>query len=109
MAFSTYYAPTAPFDCTMTQTVVTLSANVDTVLVTDNANRRYLALANIGTGLVSLAFEQAAVVNSGWPLAGAIQAGQQGGEMVWEASSITTQAIHGISSAGSVVVVIEGQ
>ena len=97
-----------PSGMSVTQTVQTLTATIDKTLVAVNPNRKYLAIANIGTGLVSLAFDTAAVAGSGWPIAPAAGAGQQGGEMVWEASSITTQAVHAISTAGSTVVVLEG-
>lgn len=97
-----------PAGMSINQTVVSLSANSDTTLVAANHNRKYLAICNIGTGLVSLAFDQAATAGSGWPLAAAMGAGQQGGEMVWEASAITQQAVHGISTLGSTVVVLEG-
>jgi hypothetical protein len=90
------------------QSVVTLTATVDNTIVAANPLRKYLAIVNIGTGLVTLAFDQAAVAGSGWPLAAAGGAGQQGGAIVFEASALPMNAIHAISTAGSSVVVIEG-
>ena len=97
-----------PAGMSINQTVVTLTANTDTVLVAKNVNRKYLAIMNISTGLVSLAFDTTAVATSGWPLAEASSLGEQGGAIVFESSAVTFQAVHGISVAGSTVVVLEG-
>ena len=97
-----------PTGMSIVQTVVTLTATVDAVLVAANPNRKYLALCNVNTGLVTLAFDKAAVAGSGWPLGEAGSAGDQGGAIVFESSGVTTQAVHGISTAGSTVVVLEG-
>lgn len=90
------------------QTVVSLTAATDTTLVAANPLRKYLAICNIGTGLVSLAFNVAAVAGQGWPLAEAASSGEQGGSFIFEASAVPMGEIHGISTAGSTVVVIEG-
>ena len=99
---------TLPRGMSVKQTVVTLTAATDTTLAAANPLRKYLAVCNINTGLVSLAFDKAAVAGQGWPLSGASSAGDQGGAMIWESSAVTTQALHGISTAGSTVVVLEG-
>jgi hypothetical protein len=90
------------------QSVVTLTAATDTQLVAANPMRKYLALVNIGTGLASLAFDVAAVAGQGWPLSAASTAGDQGGAIFFEASAVTKQAVHAISTAGTVIVVLEG-
>jgi hypothetical protein len=97
-----------PSRLSMTQSVVTLAAGVDTVLGS-SASRRYLCLMNIGTGLVSLGFGRTAVADSGWALEGASADGHQGGSMCWEASVVMSSVVHAISAAGSTVVVLEGQ
>jgi len=97
-----------PVGMAVRQTVVTLTAATDTTVVAANPSRKYLAICNIGTGLASLAFDQAAVAGQGWPLSAAGSAGDQGGAIFFEASMLTRQAIHAISTAGSTVVVLEG-
>lgn len=90
------------------QSVVTLTAAVDATIVAANPLRKYLAIGNIGTGLVTLAFNQAAVAGQGWPLGAAAGAGDQGGSITFEASAMPMGAVHAISTAGSTVVVLEG-
>jgi len=99
-----------PHGMSVVQTVVTLTAATNTTLVAANPLRKYLAVCNIGTGLVSLAFGTAsvAVAGSGWPLAAAGSAGDQGGALIFESSVLPMQAVKGISTAGSTVVVLEG-
>ena len=98
----------APSSMKLTQTVVTLDAGVDTTLGS-NVGRRYLCVMNIGTGLVSLAFDRAAVAGAGWPLDGASSSGHQGGSMCWESSAVAASVVHAISAAGSTVVVLEDE
>lgn len=90
------------------QSVVTLTAATDATVVAANPLRKYLAIANIGTGLATLAFDAAATAGSGWPLAEAASAGEQGGAIIFEASAMPLNAIHAISTAGTTLVVIEG-
>ena len=105
---SVFHAAAHPANkITITQTVVSVGTT-DTVLVAANPSRKYLALCVIGTTGVSLAFNQVATLNSGWPLAPASALGTQGGQFVWESTGITTDAIHAISSAATTVVVMEG-
>ena len=49
-----------PSSVLISQTVVTLAANTDAI-IGSNTSRRYLCLMNIGTDLVTLAFDQAPV------------------------------------------------
>ena len=97
-----------PAGMSVVQTVVTLTATVDATIVAANSNRKYLAIININTGLATLAFDTAAVAGQGWPLSAAASAGDQGGAVVFEASAITQQAVHAISTAGTTLVVLEG-
>ena len=92
----------------VTQTVLPLAPGSDAILGS-NKNRRYLCVMNIGTGLVTLAFDQAAVAGSGWALDGAATTGRQGGAMCWEASVVVNGDVHAISAAGSTVAVIEAR
>lgn len=96
----------APSAAATPQKIVTLAAGTDTVLGSAGG-RRYLCVMNIGTGLVTLGFDQAAVAGSGWALAPATAAGQQGGAMCWEASLVTVSVVHAISAAGSTVALLE--
>ena len=98
----------APSSVPVTQTVVALSAGVNTVIGA-GTSRRYLCLMNIGTGLVTLGFDQPAVAGAGWALAAAGSAGQQGGSMCWEHSTVASSGIHAISAAGSTLVMLEGR
>jgi hypothetical protein len=97
----------APSSVPVDQTVVTLAANTDAILGS-RTGRRYLCLMNIGTDLVTLAFDQAAVAGSGWALEGAAAGGHQGGSMCWEGTSVAGSVVHAISAAGSTVAVLEG-
>ncbi len=98
----------APTSAPITQTIVTLSAGVDTTLGS-STSRRYLCLMNVGTGLVNLGFDQVAVAGSGWALEGASASGHQGGSMCWESATVVASAVHAISAAGSTVVVLEAR
>jgi hypothetical protein len=98
----------APSNVPIKQTVVTLAANTDTTLGS-STSRRYLCLMNIGTGLMSLGFDQAAVAGSGWALEGVSVAGHQGGSMCWETAIVAGSVVHGISAAGTTVIVLEGR
>ena len=98
----------APTSVPVTQTVTTLSAGID-ALLGSAASRRYFCVMNIGTGLVTLGFDKAAVSGSGWALEGAGAAGHQGGAMCWESATVAASAVHAISAAGSTVVVLEGR
>ena len=97
-----------PAGMSINQTVVTLTANTDAKIVSANANRRYLAICNIGTNVAALAFDVAAVAAQGWPLAAAPVAGEQGGTLIFEASGVPLQAVHAISTAGTTLIVMEG-
>jgi hypothetical protein len=98
----------APSSVPLAQSVVTLGAGVDAMLGS-STGRRYLCLLNIGTDLVTLGFDQPAVVGSGWPLEGAFASGHQGGSMCWESAVVAASQVHAISAAGSTVVVLEGR
>ena len=96
-----------PSSVPITQTVVALGAGQD-VILGSNRNRRYLCLLNIGTGLVTLGFDGAAVAGSGWALEGATADGHQGGSMCWESSTVAGSVVHAVSDTGSTVSVLEG-
>ena len=98
----------APSGVPIVQSVVAALAGTDTVLGS-NTRRRYLCLMNIGTGLVTLAFDQPAVAGSGWALEGATAAGHQGGSMCWDNAIVAASTVHAISAAGSTVAVLEGR
>jgi hypothetical protein len=98
----------APTSLPLAQSVVAIPANTDTLLGS-SISRRYLCLMNIGTGLVTLGFDQPAVAGSGWALEGAITAGHQGGSMCWDGAIVAAGAVHAISIAGSTLVVLEGR
>ena len=98
----------APSSVPIKQTVVTLAAGTDATLGS-STSRRYLCLMNIGTGLLSLGFDAVAVAGQGWALdAGAAQ-GRQGGAMCWESAIVAGSVVHGISAAGTTVIVLEGR
>jgi hypothetical protein len=88
--------------------VVAAPAGSDTILGS-STSRRYLCLMNIGTGLVTLAFDQAAVAGSGWALEGATTSGHQGGSMCWDNAIVAASTVHAISAAGSTIAVLEGR
>lgn len=94
---------------TLTQTVVTLSANTDAPLIAANKNRVFLAISNVGTGLCNLSFTaNAAVVGQGWPLGAAPASGDQGGALVFDGHAVPKGPVRGISQVGTTVVVLEG-
>ena len=98
----------APSGVPIAQTVVAAPAGSDTILGS-STSRRYLCLMNIGTGLVTLAFDQAAVAGSGWALEGATTTGHQGGSMCWDNAIVAASVVHAISVAGSTIAVLEGR
>jgi hypothetical protein len=98
----------APSSVLLGQSVVALAAGVDAV-IGSNTGRRYLCLMNIGTDLVTLAFDRAAVAGSGWALEGASIDGHQGGSMCWDGATVAGSVVHAVSAAGSTVVVLEGR
>ena len=98
----------APSGVPIVQSVVAAPAGSDTILGS-SASRRYLCLMNIGTGLVTLAFDQAAVAGSGWALEGATTSGHQGGSMCWDNAIVAASVVHAISAAGSTIAVLEGR
>lgn len=98
----------APAPASIAQTILTLAAATDTTIASAGS-RRYLCVMNIGTGLVTLGFDQAAVAGSGWALTAAGQVGDQGGSMCWESATVSASAVHAISTAGSTVAVLEAK
>jgi hypothetical protein len=98
----------APSGVPIVQSVIATPAGTDTVLGS-SPSRRYLCLMNIGTGLVTLAFDQAAVAGSGWALEGTTTSGHQGGSMCWDNAIVAASTVHAISAAGSTVAVLEGR
>jgi len=98
----------APSGVPIAQSVVAAPAGSDTILGS-STSRRYLCLMNIGTGLVTLAFDQAAVAGSGWALEGATTIGHQGGSMCWDNAIVAASTVHAISAAGSTIAVLEGR
>src|SRR5438128_626343 len=98
----------APTSLALAQTVIAVPANTDTLLGS-SISRRYLCLMNIGAGLVTLGFDQAAVAGSGWALEGATTSGHQGGSMCWDGAIVAANSVHAISAAGSTLVVLEGR
>jgi hypothetical protein len=93
---------------TNTLAVVTLAAGVATQVVAANANRRALAIANIGAGLASMGFANTVTAGAGWPLASAGTPGDQGGGYEWPAAAVHTGAVWAISAAGTTLAVMEG-
>ena len=98
----------APTSLPLAQSVVAIPANTDTLLGS-SLSRRYLCLMNIGTGLVTLGFDQPAIAGSGWALEGAATSGHQGGSMCWDGAIVAAGVVHAISAAGSTIVVLEGR
>ena len=88
-------------------TVVTLSAGVATKLVSRNVSRQYLAVQNTNTGSATITFQASPVAGAGLSLDPASAAGGQGGSWEWSVS-VPTQPVYAISTAGTVLVVIEG-
>jgi hypothetical protein len=97
---------------TITQSIVTVPATTTTnatQLIPANANRKTLYFVNIGTNLATLAFNTSTITaGSGLPLMPASQAGYQGGGYSFDEGAITTDAIYGLSTSGTTIVVLEG-
>jgi hypothetical protein len=98
----------SPSSVPISQSVVALAAGSDAI-VGSSADRHYLCLMNIGTDLVTLAFDQPAVAGAGWALEGASADGHQGGSMCWDGTTVASSVVHAVSAAGSTIVVLEGQ
>lgn len=90
----------------ITQTVRTLAAATPTLLVASNPRRKFLGLQNPGAGDVTLAFGDAPgaalVAGLGWQLYAS------GGGFSWDGLTVPTEAVYGISTAASTVIVVEG-
>jgi hypothetical protein len=92
-----------PTGVAITQTVVTLSAATDGPLNAGPADRS-LCLQNIGDDDMTLAFNgTVAVAGQGWLVA------KDGGVKCWEAGTVPTGIVHGISTVGSTIIVLEGR
>jgi hypothetical protein len=98
----------SPASMPISQSVVALAAGTDAILGS-SVGRRYLCLMNVGTDLVTLGFDSPAVAGSGWAIEGATVVGHQGGSMCWDGTAVAASVVHGISAAGSTVVVLEGR
>jgi hypothetical protein len=107
---STNPLPVGSGTVTVTQTVVTLTAATSRTLIAANASRKYLFWMNIGTapmtvapGAVTVTAGQGANFDPG------SSSSNQGGTFSMENSSVSQQAFSAISTAGTTVVVWEGQ
>ena len=98
----------SPSSVPISQSAVTLAAGVDGILGS-NTGRRYLCLINIGTDLITLAFDRPAVAGAGWALEGAAATGHQGGSMCWDGPTVAASVVHAIRAAGSTIAVLEGR
>lgn len=98
-----------PTTVLVTQTVQTLTAATDAALTGTGAGIRMLCVQNIGTGLVTLAFDGAATAGQGYALNAAAGAGQAGGSICWNGDTVPRSVVHAISTAGSVVAVLVGR
>ena len=84
-------------------TNVTVTSS-STEIVAANTARKWLVLTNIGNGDVYVAVGQTALSHKGALL------GKGGGSVSLGVDMITTEAINGITSAGSaIVMILEGQ
>lgn len=93
----------------VTQTAQTLTAATSAPLTGTGAGIRMLCVQNIGTGLVTLNFDAAAVAGTGYALNAAGGAGQGGGSICWNGDTVPRSVVHAISTAGSVVAVLVGR
>lgn len=98
-----------PTTVLVTQTVQTLTAATDAALTGTGAGIRMLCVQNIGTGLVTLAFDGAATAGQGYALNAAGGAGQAGGSICWSGDTVPRSVVHAISTAGSVIAVLVGR
>ena len=94
---------------TLTQTLVTLAAGVSQTLIAANANRRYLAFANVGANPMTVA-PGAVTVTAGQGMN--YSAGEapsfQGGGQAFEGSAVATSAFSAVSAVGTTVCIWEG-
>lgn len=103
-------ATVTPGTVTLTQTVVTFTAATSRTLIAANASRKYLFYMNVGTNPVTLAPGVVTVTaGAGVNLDPGSTSANQGGWFAMESSAISQQAFSGISTAGTTVVIWEGQ
>lgn len=100
---------TSPLAVAIAATTTTLSANTSAQLVNTAASqpRKSICIHNTGAGRVNLNFGGAATVGTGIALESGGSAGAQGGGYCWT-DAVPTDAIHGISAAGTTVAVTVG-
>lgn len=65
-------------------------------------------VVNIGTGLATMANLSPAVAGTGWPLAAANGAGDQGGGFTWDPPIVAGSDMYAISTAGTTLCVMGG-
>lgn len=94
-----------PTQVAITQTVVTLTAATDTALNLDPFDKS-LCLQNIGAHDATLAFNgTAAVAGQGWDLSSTAGANAK----CWDSGTVPSGIVHGISTSGTTIVVLEGR
>jgi hypothetical protein len=94
---------------TWTQTSVTLPAGSNEVLIGANSNRRALRWMNVGTNPMTVVPGAGpAIAGAGMNYTGAVEGGYQGGSDSF-VGDVSAQAFAAISTAGTTVVVWEGQ
>ena len=106
---STHGLPVAPSVITITTTYASVTQTSSVVLAA-NANRKYLAIVNVGLNRCTLGFGTAAVTGQGFPCSASATQGDQGGGLTMESSLITQQAIQAVCPGGLTtnLVILEG-
>lgn len=92
---------------TLTATAIVAGAAAVPVIAA-NANRKTLDLINTGTGTIYFGITSAVNASTGWPMAPAGSANDQGGSYQWSLGHAPPGALYVFSTAGSTVIVKEG-
>lgn len=103
----TMSSTSSPVTIVQSETVLAPATDATIVPASTATPRKYLCLQNIGANPVNLAFDTAATAGQGLTLDPAAS-GSQGGSVCWESGTVPSNAIHGISTAGSTVVTLVG-
>lgn len=94
---------TTPLGVLMTETTITLSPGVSTLLIAgaDTTPRKHISLMNIDTGRANLNYGSAATYGQGDALGAASVSGDQGGGYSYDGITLPSNAIYAVSQTGT--------
>lgn len=86
---------------------VAVPAGTATRIVAASPGRVLLAIANTGTAPAAIGTSNAVTATTGWPLAAAAAAGDQGGAYEWSETAVHGGELWAFSTAGTTIAVMQ--